>query len=164
MVTIEPSCYSALTDDLLDLIDDDSKIELFKKQICPIEIFLVEEIENGNINGSFKIKQNAKHILHGHCHQKASYGTNDMHKLMSLCKADYMELNSGCCGMAGSFGYEINHFDVSKKIFDLSFSDKLNQDEIAIANGFSCRHQIEDFTKIKAKHRVECIEFVDHTL
>lgn len=160
VVVIEPSCHSALTDDLADLIEDEDIVELLEKMVLPIEDFLVQELQSGRIKGEFIMKQDCSHLIHGHCHQKASYGTKSSHTLLKNAKAQFYELNSGCCGMAGGFGYEENHFEISKKIYDLSFEDKLKEGEAIIANGFSCRHQISDFSNHKAKHLISYLDFI----
>jgi len=156
VVVCEPSCASALTDDLPDLIDDDGLAKRLKAQVKMIDVFILEEIEQGNIKKELQAK--AKNIfVHGHCHQKAIYGTKAMKNLLSNNKVS--EIPSGCCGMAGSFGYEKEHYELSKKIgAEILFpfiNDNMKDGDALVACGFSCRHQIEHFTGKKAVHWVE---------
>ncbi|MEP7268093.1 MAG: FAD-linked oxidase C-terminal domain-containing protein [Saprospiraceae bacterium] len=159
IVCCEPSCASALNDDLPDLIDDIKLANLAKEKIMMIDVFLHKEIENGAIHTSFEsIAGNI--LIHGHCHQKALYGTNGMKFILGQTNNSVNEIPSGCCGMAGSFGYEKEHYDISKKIGEDSlFSSvkSMKKDTALVACGFSCRHQIEHFTGVKAKHWVEVV-------
>jgi FAD/FMN-containing dehydrogenase/Fe-S oxidoreductase len=163
IVVCEPSCTTALTDDIPDLIDDIVLSQKLKKGVYGIDEFLANQQKSGKIKGQFKPK--SKDILiHGHCHQKASFGTKGMHQ--SYAGHDdvkYYECDSGCCGMAGSFGYEVEHFDISKKIADnvlLPAIAKHSTQGMIVANGFSCRHQIHDFAGRKAVHWVQSVEWV----
>ena len=114
ILTVEPSCHTALTDDLADLLEDKVLALRIKSAIQPIEQFLVTSWKSGQLKGKFKA--NAEEILlHGHCHQKASYGTTSALELLTLAGANAKEAATGCCGMAGAFGYEAHHFDLSKK-------------------------------------------------
>ena len=155
MLVCEPSCASALTDDLPDLIEDADLANSLKTQVIMIDVFIQEEIEVGNIQQVLKTK--AKNIfIHGHCHQKAIYGTKAMKHLLS--DTNVAEIPSGCCGMAGSFGYEKEHYELSEKIGNeilLPFVKEMKTDDTLVACGFSCRHQIEHFTGKKAVHWVE---------
>ena len=125
-----------------------------------IDIFLAKEIDAGNIN--VELESAAENILiHGHCHQKALYSTNGMKTIFGKTNQTVSEIPSGCCGMAGSFGYEKEHYDISQKIGEeILFPTirTMKNDSVVVANGFSCRHQIEHFTGVKAKHWVEAIK------
>jgi len=115
VVVCEPSCASALTDDLPDLIDDEKLAKNLKENVQMIDVFIQEELMAGNIQQSLKAK--AENIfVHGHCHQKAIYGTKAMKNLLS--ENNVSEIPSGCCGMAGSFGYEKEYYALSEKIGD----------------------------------------------
>ena len=100
-------------------------------------------------------------MVHGHCHQKALYGTQSMNKILDKVEGlVHEEVDSGCCGMAGSFGYEKEHYELSKKIGDeilFPAVEKLNSEANVVACGFSCRHQIAHHTNRKPKHWVEVI-------
>ncbi len=159
VVVCEPSCASALTDDLSDLIDDEGLAQRLKNHVKMIDVFIHDEIETGHIQSDLQPTVN-KIFIHGHCHQKAIYGTKSMKQLLSNEAVE--EIPSGCCGMAGSFGYEKEHYELSKKIGEeilFPFIEKEVQKEDAlVACGFSCRHQIEHFTGKKAVHWVELFQ------
>jgi Fe-S oxidoreductase/FAD/FMN-containing dehydrogenase len=159
IVACEPSCASAFNDDLADLIDDDVVAAQLKKQVMMIDVFLEKEIEAGNLNTTFRaVADNI--LIHGHCHQKALYSTKGMKTIFGRSQQSCKEIPSGCCGMAGSFGYEKEHYDISEKIGEEILFPAIRskeKDTVVVANGFSCRHQIEHFTGVKAKHWVETI-------
>jgi len=122
---------------------------------------LGQEIAAGNIkSGSFTSKSQ-KIKLHGHCHQKALSSINWSQKLLSLPENYTVEtIPSGCCGMAGSFGYEVEHYDVSQQIGELVLFPavrKTDAETLIAAPGTSCRHQITDGTGRKALHPVEIL-------
>ncbi len=160
VVVCEPSCASALNDDLPDLIDDKTLASQLSGQVMMIDVFLNREIENGNLNAKLATTGNIS--IHGHCHQKALYGTKAMKNSVSSNGHEMSEIPSGCCGMAGSFGYEKEHYEISEKIGESILFPKvrsLKAGTTLVANGFSCRHQIEHFTGVKAKHWVEVVRF-----
>ena len=160
IVVCEPSCASALTDDLPDLIEDTELGKRIAEQVMMIDIFLAKEKEAGRLKVDFEIAVN-KHLIHGHCHQKALFGTTAMKSLLN--GAEVEEIPAGCCGMAGSFGYEKEHYDLSRRIGTQRLFPairKAGRGSEIIACGFSCRHQIEHFTKRKAKHWVEVVRVV----
>ena len=163
VVVCEPSCASALNDDFPDLLDSVTVAQKLKENVLLIDVFLAKEKEAGNTKIKLKPKSDSLHI-HGHCHQKALYGTQSMKQVLSKDDSGtVLEIPSGCCGMAGSFGYEKEHYNISKKIGDeILFPAVKAMDANAslAANGFSCRHQIEHFTGKKAKHWVELVEVV----
>lgn len=163
VVVCEPSCTSALTDDLPDLIEDPAMALLMKQQIKPIDVFLLEEWQSGSIRGQFTSKDASNIVLHGHCHQKAGPGTQAMKSIyQKISEVSCTEADSGCCGMAGSFGYEKEHFELSRKIAGLGLLpaiESADPEASVVANGFSCRHQISDFSTKKARHWVETVHF-----
>jgi FAD/FMN-containing dehydrogenase/Fe-S oxidoreductase len=159
IVACEPSCASALNDDLPDLIEDEALAAQLKKQVVMIDKFLEDEINRGQLQVSFQsIAGNI--LIHGHCHQKALYGTQGMKTLLSQGNQTVSEIPSGCCGMAGSFGYETEHYELSRKIGEAILFPAVKSMKAGttlVANGFSCRHQIHHFTGVKPKHWVEVI-------
>ena len=160
ILVCEPSCASALNDDLADLVDDNDLAHRLKTQVMMIDQFLFQELESGALDVTFTTRENQISI-HGHCHQKALYGTSSMIGLLQNIKGiDLEEIPSGCCGMAGSFGYEKEHYLLSQKVGEQVLFPAIRKKENAtiIACGFSCRHQIVDFTDHKAKHLVEVLE------
>jgi Fe-S oxidoreductase len=162
VVVCEPSCTSALLDDLADLVDDETLARQLKNQVKALDVFLAEEYNKGHIKGRWVSKAD-NILLHGHCHQKASFGTSGMKTIFgSVDGLSFTEPDTGCCGMAGSFGYEKEHHDISEKIAGrilMPEIQKTNPDTLIVANGFSCRHQIADFSKREAVHWVESIRF-----
>lgn len=159
VVVCEPSCASALNDDLPDLIDDESLAVKLREKVMTIDKFLESETAAGKLDKKLSsISGNL--LIHGHCHQKALYGTGALKNLLDKDSQTVSEIPSGCCGMAGSFGYETEHYEISKKIgesvlFPAVKSMKANT--TVVANGFSCRHQIHHFTGVKPKHWVEVV-------
>ena len=158
VLVCEPSCASALTDDLPDLLDDENLAIRLMSNIQMIDVFIHQEVEKGNITAPLNSKfENIQ--IHGHCHQKAIYGTKAMKMLLSDCNVQ--EIPSGCCGMAGSFGYEKEHFQLSEKIGEeilFPAVRKMKSEEALVACGVSCRQQIQHFTQRKALHWVELFE------
>ena len=159
VVVCEPSCASALNDDLPDLIGDDELAQQLKGQVMMVDVFLAREMQRGNLDK--KLQSIAGHLsIHGHCHQKALYGTASMKNAIQQNGCTVNEIPSGCCGMAGSFGYEKEHYALSEKIGEeILFPGvrSLKEGTTVVANGFSCRHQIAHFTGVKARHWVEVV-------
>ncbi len=160
VVVCEPSCASALNDDLPDLIDDTTLATRLKAQVMMLDVFLSREVEAGNVKVTFEsVATNI--LLHGHCHQKALYSTKGLKAICEKTNLPVKEIPSGCCGMAGSFGYEKEHYDISRKIGESILFPAvraMKEGTALIANGFSCRHQIEHFTGVKPRHWVEVIK------
>jgi Fe-S oxidoreductase len=126
-----------------------------------IDEFIGREITAGNIKASSFTEEQQKIKFHGHCHQKALSAVSWSEKLLSLPKNYSVEvIPSGCCGMAGSFGYEKEHYEVSMQIGEMVLFPAVRQAEkntLIAAPGTSCRHQISDGTGKKAKHPVEIL-------
>ena len=164
VVVCEPGCCSALTDDLPDLIDDEQLGQRIKENVMMIDVFLAGEVQNGNLNCQF-ISQYKKILLHGHCHQKSLFGTTAMKNILDHVQdISVSEIDSGCCGMAGSFGYEKEHYDMSMQIGEDRLFPAIQDRErgaAVVACGFSCRHQIADGTGVEAIHWVETIRGAD---
>ena len=161
IVFLEPSCASAIADDLPDLVDDRALGEAVKACCRMLDDFLADELDSGKLDGRF-VAEEADVLIHGHCHQKALFGTGGMHRLLeSIEGIKFNEVDSGCCGMAGSFGYE--HYDLSMQIGEQRLFPAVREaDErgaAICANGTSCRHQISDGCNVQAKHWVELIRF-----
>ncbi|MEO6190071.1 MAG: FAD-linked oxidase C-terminal domain-containing protein [Saprospiraceae bacterium] len=156
----EPSCASSFKDDLIDL-QKEPKWQSLSENIYLLEDFLVKEMKNGKIKQKIKIKS-GNYLLHGHCHQKAIFTTKALHVIFNQSPdVSLRELDTGCCGMAGSFGYEKNNYDLSKKLADLILVPEIeasSSDTLIIADGFSCRHQIEHFTHRTPMHWVDAVD------
>lgn len=157
VVMLEPSCASAVKDDLPDLLSDNKICSFLKNQVYLLEDFLVQYSAQAPVQ-NFKLKLAGKHIIHGHCHHKAIWGMDGMkHWFASHVEGDYHWLDSGCCGLAGAFGYEKRHSELSKEIAHQSLSSAMRAwpRRTVIATGFSCRHQIRDVFRVEAKHWLE---------
>jgi Fe-S oxidoreductase len=163
LIGIEPSAILTFRDEYVDLADEanfDAAKEL-AKNVFLIDEFLATEIEKGNINKDLFTKEKRLIKLHGHCHQKALSSVASSVKMMSIPENYSVEtIASGCCGMAGSFGYEKEHYDLSMKIGELVLLPSVRSqadDVIIAAPGTSCRHQIKDGTGKKALHPIEVL-------
>lgn len=161
LIGIEPSAILTFRDEYLDLTRGSLKEKALKlsKNCLLFDDFIMREVEAGKIK-STQFKDTFLNIrLHGHCHQKSLASTASTKQMLSLAsnyKVD--EIKSGCCGMAGSFGYEAEHYDVSMKVGELVLFPevrKTDESTIIAAPGTSCRHQIMDGTGRKALHPVE---------
>lgn len=161
VLVCEPSCASALNDDLPDLLDNAELGSRLRNNVMMIDQFLHREFEEGKLNVEFSSTER-RLLVHGHCHQKALYGTQGMNSIFDRVEGlEHHEVDSGCCGMAGSFGYEQEHYEVSKNIGELALLPavrELGNDAGIVACGFSCRHQIAHHTGKKAKHWVEVLQ------
>jgi Fe-S oxidoreductase len=126
-----------------------------------IDEFLERELEAGKIAKDIFTNNKKLIKLHGHCHQKALSSVVPTKKILSIPENyEVQMIPSGCCGMAGSFGYEKEHYKVSMKIGELVLFPTIRKqpDEVIIAApGTSCRHQIADGTERKALHPVEIL-------
>ncbi|NOX45691.1 MAG: FAD-binding protein [Chlorobi bacterium] len=163
LIGIEPSAILSFRDEYPDLVGDglrQSAINLGKSALM-IDEFIAREIDKGNITSDSFTKDARKIKLHGHCQQKSIASTNPTKKMLSLpLNYEVVEIPSGCCGMAGSFGYEKEHYDLSMKVGDLVLFlevRKAGEDILISAPGTSCRHQIHDGTKRNALHPVEVL-------
>ena len=166
IVGCEPSCISALTDDYVELLPgDDSR--LVAEHTLMIEEFLLKEKDKLRFSD---LDQNI--LLHGHCHQKALIGLQPSLEVLNL-PVNYTvnSVDSSCCGMAGSFGYEKEHYDLSMKIAETRLlepirshlGDSSDNSQVAIS-GTSCREQIKHSTGYEPKHIVELLcEAIIHT-
>ncbi|WP_438976553.1 FAD-binding and (Fe-S)-binding domain-containing protein [Polaribacter sp.] len=162
LVGIEPSAILTFRDEYLRLADDKTSAEKIAQYTFTFEEFLAKEIENGNVDKTLFTSEKKTLKIHGHCHQKALSSTNASFQILNLPENYTVTiLNTGCCGMAGSFGYEKEHYKVSMKVGEDTLFPKLrncsSDTEIAAA-GTSCRHQIYDGTKRLAKHPITLLK------
>jgi Fe-S oxidoreductase len=163
LIGIEPSAILTFRDEYVDLASDEllDKAKALSQHVFLIDEFIAAEIEKGNISKEQFTKEKRSIKLHGHCQQKALSSVAPSVKLLSLPENYTVEtIPSGCCGMAGSFGYEKEHFDLSMKIGELVLFPvvrKQTNETIIAAPGTSCRHQIKDGTGRKALHPVEVL-------
>ncbi|TVR01758.1 MAG: FAD-binding oxidoreductase, partial [Deltaproteobacteria bacterium] len=160
IVGIEPSAVLTLVDEATDLQHDPERralAERIAERVRLLPDFLVEAAENGRMSARFTDEER-KVILHGHCHQKALVGIDGTRRALELpAHWSVRVLPTGCCGMAGSFGYERDHFDTSMAIGELVLFPAVREaatDTLLVAPGTSCRHQIADGTGRRAVHPV----------
>jgi len=159
IIICEPSAFSALKEDIPDLLDDPTEAQLLASGVISIEHFLADHMSTDAANGILKVAP-GPHVIHSHCHQKALEGTRYLEQIFSALGQPFHILDSSCCGMAGAFGFEKEHYDFSRNIFDTDLGKKLAQwppDQPILASGFSCRHQIADLGKREVKHWTEVL-------
>jgi FAD/FMN-containing dehydrogenase/Fe-S oxidoreductase len=165
LVGVEPSCLLTLRDEYAALLPDDSRAQAVAAATRLPEELLVEAIAEHRLILPRENSLNGCRILfHGHCHQKALAGTDStMALLRSIPGADVQEVDAGCCGMAGSFGFEAEHYELSMRIGELRLFPAIRaaaKDTIITATGVSCRQQIAHGTGRQARHPLELIRQV----
>lgn len=156
IVGLEPSCVSVFRDELINLFPHDEDAKRLSNQA-----FLLSEFLNKKAQHYTPPKLHRKAVVHGHCHHKAIMRMNDEQALLAKIGLDFHVLDSGCCGMAGAFGFEKDHYDVSIKAGErvlLPAVRQADKETLIIANGFSCREQIEQCTDRKALHIAQVLK------
>ncbi len=163
LIGIEPSAILTFRDEALDLCTEENKekaMHIAVNSFC-IEEFLSNEFEKGVISPDQFTQQEKQVKLHGHCYQKAFKIVPAVKKMLSIPQNySVEEIPSGCCGMAGSFGYEKEHFSVSMQVGELVLLPAVRAADVAAliaAPGTSCRHQIKDGAQKRAYHPVEIL-------
>ena len=157
IVVLEPSCLSALVDDIPSLVRGElqQQAKTVAQSVILFEDFLEHSLHSGRASLTFKAGP-SNIVLHGHCHQKSLGLVGPAKSLLGrIPHAQVLELDSGCCGMAGSFGYTCEHFDISEQIGErrlLPAARALDKTSVLVASGTSCRHQVLDFTEVEALH------------
>ena len=163
LVGIEPSCILSFRDEYPDLVGDDLKEETVKlgKNCLLYDEFFTREMRAGRIRAEQFTRQPLKIILHGHCHQKSLASVEPSREMLSLPVNYSVEvIPSGCCGMAGAFGYEKKHYELSMKIGEQVLFPAVRDagENVCIsAPGTSCRQQIKDGTGKQALHPIEVL-------
>ena len=153
VVGLEPSCLLTLRDEMLVMGLGESA-NVVAKQSFLLEEFIAREAQAGRFKVSFKATQQPMRV-HGHCHQKAFDAVTPVMKVLELIPSAQPKLiASSCCGMAGSFGYEARHFEVSMQMAELTLLPAVRNapDAIIVADGTSCRQQIADGAQREAVH------------
>lgn len=156
---LEPSCLIALADDWTELWPGPETRRIARAARLA-DVWLAERVKAGDCELKLD-RAEGECLVHGHCHQKALYGNGVSGAAVRLVPGlDVKVLDAGCCGMAGSFGFEASHFDVSAKIAELSLLPSLRAAPGATvaAAGTSCRHQIKDLAQRRALHPLEVLE------
>jgi Fe-S oxidoreductase len=163
LIGIEPSAILTFRDEYIDLTRGEAQQAARKiaENTFLLDEFIAREMDKGVINKDIFTQEKRLIKLHGHCHQKSLAGLVPTKKVLSLPENYEVHLiRSGCCGMAGSFGYEKEHYDVSMKIGELVLFPavrKQAEDVIIAASGTSCRHQIKDGVGRRALHTAEIL-------
>lgn len=165
LVGIEPSCILSFRDEYPDLVEPEMREDAKKlgKSCLLFDEFIVREAKEGRIKKDAFKELDAEIYLHGHCHQKSLIGVGKCAEMLRLIPgAKVNVISSGCCGMAGSFGYEKEHYETSLAIGEMVLFPavrKATEDKkmkvIVSAPGTSCRQQILDGTGVKALHPIE---------
>jgi Fe-S oxidoreductase len=154
VVGLEPSCVAVFRDEMSQLLPDHEGA----KRLCR-QTFTLAEFLNAH---QFKYPVlRRKAVVHGHCHHKAVMKMDDERQALRAMQVDADILDNGCCGMAGSFGFEHDHFDVSMKVAEHELLPTIRRtpdDALILADGFSCRTQIEQATGRHALHLAEAID------
>ena len=163
LVGIEPSAVLGFRDEYPDLVGANLREKAFilARHALLFDEFIVQEIAAGHITPDQFTTEPAQIRLHGHCHQKALASVECSRMMLSLpLNYSVEEIKSGCCGMAGSFGYEKEHYDLSMQVGELVLFPEIRKsadDVLIAAPGTSCRHQIKDGTGREALHPVEVL-------
>ena len=156
VVGLEPSCVAVFRDELLNLFPDDERAQALSRQTFLLSEFLETHAKD------FKLPHlNRKALLHGHCHQKSLMKMTAEESVLHRLGVDFQSPAPGCCGMAGSFGFEQDKYDISMAIGELELLPAVRQgpaDCLIIADGFSCREQIAQGSPRHALHLAEVLQ------
>jgi len=160
IVGLEPSCVSALQDEYPDLLPDNQDATLVAEAAILIEEFLVAENRLDEVQF---VPGKEPIVLHNHCHTKSLRGSMATVEMLSATGRPVEEIPSGCCGMAGSFGYEAEHYKLSMQIGELALfpavreATKREGEKLVVAPGTSCRAQIRDGTAVVVQHPIQLL-------
>jgi len=160
IVGLEPSCVAVFRDELGNLFPNDEDARRLSQQVYLLSEFLTHEAEDYQPP---QLQRQA--VVHGHCHHKAIMGMDAEAQVLSKLGLDYHVLDSGCCGMAGSFGFEAGHYDVSLAVGEHELLPAVRQadkETLIIADGFSCREQIAQTTDRQALHLAQVLQTALH--
>jgi FAD/FMN-containing dehydrogenase/Fe-S oxidoreductase len=161
IVGLEPSCLFGLRDEFLSMLPGEASGALAMNALL-FEEFLVREADGGRLALKLKPLAAQKALLHGHCHQKAFGAMGAVERALALVPGLAVEtIESSCCGMAGAFGYEAKHYDVSMKMGEAALLPKVRAagaGTLVVADGTSCRHQIRDGAGREALHVARVLE------
>ncbi|MFQ5857852.1 MAG: FAD-binding and (Fe-S)-binding domain-containing protein, partial [Anaerolineae bacterium] len=159
IIGTEPSCLLTLRDEYPELADD-PRAGIVAENSFLIEEFIARLLDEGKLDLQFNGNKPEKVLVHGHCHQKALVGTGPTLKMLQLLGCEVEEVDSGCCGMAGSFGFEAEHYDISMKIGNLRLLPAVRAEPpttAIAAAGISCRQQIAHGAGRTARHPIEIL-------
>jgi Fe-S oxidoreductase len=156
IVGLEPSCVAALRDELPSMLVHDEDATRVAECAMTLAEFMKEHAPDWSMP---RLQRGA--IVHGHCHHEAIMGLDADRELLDRLGLDYEVLDSGCCGMAGSFGFEADKYEISVAIGErrlLPAVREAPEESLIVADGFSCRTQVEQLTGRRAIHTAEVIE------
>ncbi len=160
IVGTEPSCVLTFRDEYPSLLAQDGRVQALAKGSFLLDEFLVAHLGQDEIVGLFSEAQGEAALFHGHCHQKALVGTSASLHLLRVAGYRARDSGAGCCGMAGSFGYEAEHYEVSLRVaMDrlLPAVERWGPDDLVVTAGFSCQHQVQDLSGRRALHIAEAL-------
>ncbi|HEX6979000.1 MAG TPA: FAD-linked oxidase C-terminal domain-containing protein [Alphaproteobacteria bacterium] len=161
IVGLEPSCLFTLKDEFAAMMPG-AQVDALAARAMLFEEFLVAEQKAGRLDLKLKPLTQRKALVHGHCHQKAFGAMAAVQAALRLIPGlDVQVVESSCCGMAGAFGYEAEHYDVSMKMAEMSILPAVRaagDDTLLVADGTSCRHQIRDGAAREAVHVARVLE------
>ncbi len=156
LVGLEPSCLAVFRDELTNLFPQDEDAQRLRQQAYTLAEFLEKHAPNFELP-----KLQRKAVVHGHCHHKSVMGFEGEQKLLHKVGLEFGDLDSGCCGMAGAFGFEADKYDVSVACGErvlLPEVRKADQETLIVADGFSCRQQIKQTTDREALHLAQVLQ------
>ena len=160
VIGLEPSCLFTLRDEFKAILPGAGTQALAESALL-FEEFLAREADAGRLRLALKPLEREA-LLHGHCHQKAFGAMGAVERVLALVPGlKVMMIESSCCGMAGSFGYEAEHYEISLKMAEAALLPAVRQakpEALVIADGTSCRHQIADGTERRALHVARVLE------
>jgi len=160
IIGLEPSCLLSLRDEYLYLLPKSKEAQIVAEQAVLFEEFIANLAQEGSLQITFT-NTSRDVLLHGHCHQRALIGTEPTRKVLALPENYRVhEVDSSCCGMAGSFGYEKEHYDISLKMAERRLIPEIrsaDKDTIIVAPGTSCRHQLAHYEIENALHPAEVL-------
>jgi len=154
IVGLEPSCVAVFRDELAELFPNDEDAKRLKEQVFTLSEFLERQHYRYP-----KLQRRA--LVHGHCHHKAIMKFDAEEHALAAMGLDVQTLDSGCCGMAGSFGFEQDHYDISMKVGELVLLPEVRRaapETLIVADGFSCREQITQATDRRALHLAQVVD------
>lgn len=160
IVGLEPSCILTFRDEFLSMLPNDDRVKKLAAQSLLFEDFVAQIAAAGHFENVRWKPRGTKVLLHGHCHQKALAGTKGALAALALPGYEVELIDSSCCGMAGSFGYEVEHVQVSKKMAERRLAPAVRAaaaDTLIAAPGTSCRAQIEDTTQRVPLHPAQIL-------
>jgi FAD/FMN-containing dehydrogenase/Fe-S oxidoreductase len=156
VIVLEPSCASVFRDEMMNLFPDNADAAMLSRQTFLLSEFLEKKSAHEALP---QLKRVA--LVHGHCHHRSVFGMEAEEKVLGRLGLDYELLDSGCCGMAGAFGFEKEHYDISMKAGERVLLPRVRQappGTLIMTNGFSCREQIAQGTGRHAYHLAEVLD------